>query len=384
MNKFSKPIMDNKERARRPCMVCGKLFDSMSRGCRICHTCETKAAERKQREALSYSEWQHNEFMQWFEETFDIEYLERAVLMVKSHTEKRKQINDRMSREVQGRGPAFIQYSHCDRPTAVNYASGKGEPVEVRRKQAPKPTRLELTDKEKLVSLRTDIYEALKESVGIRNDKELVDALCSTAKISVSCAKDSVSCLPKGAVTREGAQKLAAMVAGNIKRLRNGEALKPWHLGDPHEEWAFVEVTGAQDKEVFLNSGEPAFALGFRVLTGAAAGSSFVHTFKSGYERLITRAAGIPKAEVLRSPYIVGMRIHALLCAREEDTALSPRRWYATSAQQKFNKALLAARKKPCPKMGVKCVDCVCGHSPKTPAQAQLYCRLAVRPLPLA
>ena len=356
----------------------------MGPGCRVCRSCEVKANERQQREALSYSEWQHNEFMEWFEDTFDLEHLERARLIAKTHTEKRTQINKYMQTRTKEHSLAFVQYDHCDKPTAVNYGQKEGDPTDVRQKRVPKPTHLELTDKDKLTRLSSDIYEMLKEYVGTRDTRELVDALRSAAKISVACAKDALSCLPQGFVTREHLKQLAMQVAGNIRLLREGHALKPWHVGDPHEEWAFIEITGAADKDVFLKkTGEPAFALGFRVLTGPAAGKCFIHTFKSGYERIITRAAGIPKAEVLRSPYIVGMRMYALLCAREEDTSLSPRRWYATSVQQKFNKELVAARKKPCQKSGVKCVDCVCGHSPKTPAQAKLYCRLAVRPLPL-
>jgi len=385
LGNFRKPELVNASTEMRKCLSCGSEFKSESASLRICRSCKTKHRDRRQREVTSLDDERYNRFAALLDDWIDTDYATRREVSIRSQEEKRQQINK--SLRVTGRPPECVKYSHCSLPTLIYYDTNTKTETMGTKQKVVKPDHLELPGSADVYNLRDKICGALRGYLGcsiVGKKQAIASVLASSAKVIHSAALDVVSVAGDTMLTRSSLRKIATMCAGNVRLLRGGNPLRIWHTGEPFEQWMAVRVLGAADEDVYTPVGDPGTAFGFEILTGACAGEKVTKVFRRGVESMMSRACGFAKGAVLKAPMLVGMEMYALCFARDEDTEITLRRWYATSSQKKRNKTLHLKRMGGCKKYeGETCMTCKCGHSPKTPIQALYQCDQAIRPIPI-
>lgn len=120
--------------------------------------------------------------------------------------------------------------------------------------------------------------------------EELVDRLCDAfSGVSRQVMWDSVRYVAGALLSEEAMRNMVWRLAGNIRRLRDGQVVPPWHL-QTEKEWMPVQIIAYQPEESARGRRGGRFTM--RVLAGTACPLRLSKFWPRGFARYIALGAG--------------------------------------------------------------------------------------------
>lgn len=234
------------------------------------------------------------------------------------------------------------------------------------------------------VNIKTELSNNMDAEVSEGNLSYLTDFLVNKYGLEKMAVWSTLSFYQGEDLSSSDIREISYRIAGNLPRLKKGEAIPPWDR-QLEEEWVVVRIRDSKSPVQIRKDGTQGFSLQMFAYNGWSAGHTFWVNFHMGTAPMVGNWIGLPKKRItwFDPPDLVGMYAYVLLRVQEDGQKPAFRRVHITSGLAKENKELLERRLDydSCPN-GFKpsrytdCNQCHCGYDSWSPP----FCKYALKP----